>query len=546
MSITGEPGRPPVKIGVPICDLVSGLYAALAATSAIRAREATGEGQHVDVSLFEAGVSFAIWEAGRYFGAGQVGGPLGSAHQSTAPYQAFETADGWITIGAVTPKTWAGLCEVLDLPALLADERYADAYERQSLRSELCPVIERATANWPTADLVAALETAGVPCAPISDYAEVFGDDHLEARQFFWDAPHPEAGRRHPDRLADAAVGLSGRTPDSRAHPRRRHARCSAGIGTVGRRDRRPRRVGRGHLRRGRRPDDRGHRTRGEVGAGGPGRAQADGRPHRHGGAGRFAAGRPGGRGPVGHVQPARAPQCHDLVDVRRPRRGLPAGRRRPGDPGTGTARRGRRGVRRRHRHRAVRGVHRRDGRYRVRAADDGASRPARAGRRPDGRRRPRLLRRSRAGARGDVRPAGRHADGPVRRTHRADARQLSVRETVALLVDHFGPGRTLDLLLRARFMSAGGGARGRDSSASSATRAISTRWRASSSTGSSGTPRCPCGRRRRRSAGCAARRGLAGCPTTPISSTGSTTARTSGPAYGRSSPRNAPTWTGR
>ena len=210
MSITGEPGRPPVKIGVPICDLVSGLYAALAATSAIRAREATGAGQHVDVSLFEAGVSFAIWEAGRYFGAGQVGGPLGSAHQSTAPYQAFETADGWITIGAVTPKTWAGLCEVLDLPALLADERYADAYERQSLRSELCPVIERATANWPTADLVAALETAGVPCAPISDYAEVFGDDHLEARQFFWDAPHPKLGDvtqiGSPMRLSDSPV----------------------------------------------------------------------------------------------------------------------------------------------------------------------------------------------------------------------------------------------------------------------------------------------------------------------------------------------------
>jgi crotonobetainyl-CoA:carnitine CoA-transferase CaiB-like acyl-CoA transferase len=194
MSITGEPDGPPAKIGVPMCDLVSGLYAALAATAALRARDATGEGQHVDVSLFEAGVSFAIWEAGRYFGAGEVGGRLGSAHQSTAPYQAFRTADGWVTIGAVTSKSWAGLCDVLALPDLLADPRYADAYERQVLRHDLAPVIEEATRGWETEPLLAALDAAGVPCAPIADYADVFGDEHLGAREFFWDAPHPSLG----------------------------------------------------------------------------------------------------------------------------------------------------------------------------------------------------------------------------------------------------------------------------------------------------------------------------------------------------------------
>ena len=194
MSITGEPDGPPAKIGVPMCNLVSGLYAALAATAAIRARETTGEGQHVDVSLFEAGVSFAIWEAGRYFGAGEVGGRLGSAHQSTAPYQAFRTVDGWVTLGAVTPKSWAGLCGVLNLPDLHADPRYTDAYERQRLRHELAPVIEQATSGWQTGPLLAALDAAGVPCAPIADYADVFADDHLAARDYFWDAPHPSLG----------------------------------------------------------------------------------------------------------------------------------------------------------------------------------------------------------------------------------------------------------------------------------------------------------------------------------------------------------------
>jgi crotonobetainyl-CoA:carnitine CoA-transferase CaiB-like acyl-CoA transferase len=209
MSITGEPDGPPAKIGVPMCDLVCGLYAALAVTAALRARDATGEGQHVDVSLLEAGVSFAIWEAGRYFGAGEVGGRLGSAHQSTAPYQAFRTSDGWVTLGAVTPKTWAALCELLGLEELHADDRYSDAYDRQRLRADLTPVIESATSTWTTERLLAALDEAGVPCAPIADYAEVFADDHLHQREFFWDAPHPRLG---PVRQIGSPMRMS-RTP---------------------------------------------------------------------------------------------------------------------------------------------------------------------------------------------------------------------------------------------------------------------------------------------------------------------------------------------
>ena len=108
MSITGTPDGDPVKVGVPICDLVCGLYLALGVTAALHERDRTGVGQSIDVSLFEAGVSLAVWEAGKYFATGEVGGPLGSAHQSQAPYQAVRTADGWVTIGANTPNTWAG------------------------------------------------------------------------------------------------------------------------------------------------------------------------------------------------------------------------------------------------------------------------------------------------------------------------------------------------------------------------------------------------------------------------------------------------------
>jgi crotonobetainyl-CoA:carnitine CoA-transferase CaiB-like acyl-CoA transferase len=190
MSITGQPGGPPVKVGVPICDLACALYIALAVTAALRHRDRTGEGQHVDVSLMEAGVSLAIWEAGRYFATGEVPEASGSAHQSTAPYQAVRVADGWVTIGAITPATWRGLCAALGLEALADEPRFADAGVRHTHRQELIDLLEAVTSTWNQDRLVEVLEAAGVPCAPIADYGEVFEDEHLMARGFFWDAPH--------------------------------------------------------------------------------------------------------------------------------------------------------------------------------------------------------------------------------------------------------------------------------------------------------------------------------------------------------------------
>ena len=194
MSITGTPDGEPTKIGVPMCDLVCALYVALAVTAALRERDRTGLGQYVDVSLLESGVSFAVWEAGKYFATGEIGRPLGSAHQTSAPYQAVRTADGHVTLGAVTSKTWAALCDVLGLGALRDDPRYADASSRHAHREALIAEIEDITRDRSSADLVRALDAAGVPCAPIADYAQVFTDEHLHERGYFWDAPHPAMG----------------------------------------------------------------------------------------------------------------------------------------------------------------------------------------------------------------------------------------------------------------------------------------------------------------------------------------------------------------
>jgi crotonobetainyl-CoA:carnitine CoA-transferase CaiB-like acyl-CoA transferase len=209
MSITGTPDGDPVKIGVPICDLVCALYVALGVTAALRERDRSGEGQYLDVSLLESGVSFAIWEAGKYFATGEVGRPLGSAHQSTAPYQALRTADGYITVGAVTPKTWKSFCAALGLGGLVDDPRYTESFSRHAHRDTLIPAIEAVTTTRTTDDLVTALDAAGVPCAPIADYGQVFTDDHLGQRGYFWDAPHPTLG---PIRQLGSPMRLS-RTP---------------------------------------------------------------------------------------------------------------------------------------------------------------------------------------------------------------------------------------------------------------------------------------------------------------------------------------------
>jgi crotonobetainyl-CoA:carnitine CoA-transferase CaiB-like acyl-CoA transferase len=194
MSITGLPDGDPVKVGVPVCDLVCALYGALAAAAALYARRDTGVGQYIDVSLLEAGVSFAIWEAGRFFATGDIPKPSGSAHQSAAPYQAFRSADGWLTIGATTKFNWAALCRALGLDRLLDDKRYVDSNLRHRNREALAATIESVTLTKPTAHWLALLGEAGVPCAPIQNFGQVFSDPHLLSRGYFWDAPHPKAG----------------------------------------------------------------------------------------------------------------------------------------------------------------------------------------------------------------------------------------------------------------------------------------------------------------------------------------------------------------
>jgi len=195
MSITGEEGgRNPVKVGVPVTDLTCALYAALAALAALRVRERTGRGQFVDVCLFESGVSLAVWEAGRYFATGEIPKPLGSAHQTSAPYQALRASDGFFTLGATTARNWEACCDVFGLQELKQDPRFAKNHLRHQNRRELIPLIEDVTGKRPAKHWIDALTRAGVPCGLLQTYDQVFNDPHLAARGFFPDAPHSTLG----------------------------------------------------------------------------------------------------------------------------------------------------------------------------------------------------------------------------------------------------------------------------------------------------------------------------------------------------------------
>ncbi|HYV65339.1 MAG TPA: CoA transferase [Myxococcales bacterium] len=207
MSITGEEGgQKPVKVGVPVTDLACALYGAIAALAALRARERTGRGQLIDVSLFESGVSLAVWEAGRYFATGEVPGPLGSAHQTSAPYQALRASDGFFTLGANTARTWEACCDVLGLRHLVDDPRFAKNHLRHQNRRELIPLIEERTAKRPARHWVDEFSRAGVPCGSLQTYDQVFRDPHLTARGFFPEAPHPKLG---PTRQVASPMRLS-------------------------------------------------------------------------------------------------------------------------------------------------------------------------------------------------------------------------------------------------------------------------------------------------------------------------------------------------
>ena len=195
MSVTGEPGGAPVKAGIPLTDLGAGLFAASGILAALHYRTRTGEGQHVDTSLVEAGVALSVWEATEYFSSGRAPQPMGSAHRMSAPYQAVACADGYVTIGAANDRLFERLCRLLGHPEWTSDPDYADDTARVANRQALAELIEVVTRTRARAHWLALFEEHGVPCGPINTYAEVFQDEQISARDMVLETDHPTLGR---------------------------------------------------------------------------------------------------------------------------------------------------------------------------------------------------------------------------------------------------------------------------------------------------------------------------------------------------------------
>ncbi|MHB8494934.1 MAG: CaiB/BaiF CoA transferase family protein [Casimicrobiaceae bacterium] len=195
MSITGEPGGPPVKAGGSVADINAGILAALGILAAYAHKLKTGKGQLVDTSLAEAALQQTYWQAAIYFATGKSPGPTGSAHLLTAPYQAFATSDGWINIGGANQANWERIAEVVGHPEWRDDPRYATNSARIANRNELVAAMNAVLATRSRAEWVAAFDAAGVPVGPVNTIGEAVEHPQMLARGMIVETEHPQAGR---------------------------------------------------------------------------------------------------------------------------------------------------------------------------------------------------------------------------------------------------------------------------------------------------------------------------------------------------------------
>jgi crotonobetainyl-CoA:carnitine CoA-transferase CaiB-like acyl-CoA transferase len=194
MRITGEPGGAPTKVGSPVTDINAGILAALGIVSAYVHRLRTGKGQLVDTSLLEAGVMQTFWQSAIFLGSGREIGALGSAHPLTAPYQAFETQDGWITVGGSNQTNFARLTQVLEVPELLADTRFCDNKARMANLPALVELLTQRFKCRPAAAWLAALAAVGIPAGPVLTIAEMLAHPQVRARDMVVETKHPTVG----------------------------------------------------------------------------------------------------------------------------------------------------------------------------------------------------------------------------------------------------------------------------------------------------------------------------------------------------------------
>jgi crotonobetainyl-CoA:carnitine CoA-transferase CaiB-like acyl-CoA transferase len=195
MSINGPPEGPPYRIPMPVSDVCGGMNGAIGILMALVARDQTGLGQHVDTSLFEAGISLGVYEAANVFATGQVPQRLGQAHRGSAPYQLFTTSDGFMTIGGAQDSFWRGTCKILGCEHLLNDERFTSKADRVENNRQLVEELGKFFIKRTTKELCEAFEAEGIPAGPVMNHVEVFNDPQTLHREMVVETRHSKLGK---------------------------------------------------------------------------------------------------------------------------------------------------------------------------------------------------------------------------------------------------------------------------------------------------------------------------------------------------------------
>ncbi len=212
MSVTGAPDGQPMKVGVAVTDIFTGLYASNAILAALYQRDRTGRGQQVDLALFDVAVGVMANQAMNYLATGDAPQRLGNAHPNLAPYQVFACSDGHLIIAVGNDGQFARFCDLLGVPALAGAPDFATNPARVANRAALDQALTPLIAGWTKADLLAACEAHGVPAGPINDLSEVFADPQIIARGMQI-APEGQPGVRTPIRFSEAELSLDKAAP---------------------------------------------------------------------------------------------------------------------------------------------------------------------------------------------------------------------------------------------------------------------------------------------------------------------------------------------
>ena len=195
MSITGEPGQAPVRVGSSIGDITAGIFGTVGILAAVEARHKTGEGQKVDVAMLDCQVAILENAIARYLVNGEVPVPLGSRHPSISPFQAFPTKDYYVIMSAGNDALWAKLCNVMGTPELITDSRFATNRDRNDNVEVLAEIIGKISVTKTTAEWMDVLEKGGLPVGPINTIDKVVHDPQVEAREMIVEVEHPVAGK---------------------------------------------------------------------------------------------------------------------------------------------------------------------------------------------------------------------------------------------------------------------------------------------------------------------------------------------------------------